>query len=303
MKYYKTVILNNGSECILRNGTEKDGKDALDVFVLTHGQTDYLLTYPDENSFSAEQEAEFLMKQTESENGIEIVAETGGKIVGLAGIDAVGTKYKTCRRAEFGISVDKDCWGLGVGRALTGACIECAVKAGYAQIELDVIAENERAISLYKSFGFTEYGRNPRGFLSRITGKWQELVLMRLELDSYAGKEGNIMKEPIAYCGLDCSKCDAFIATKNDDGALREKTAKLWTELNGVEITPEQINCEGCRMDGVKTVFCDSLCGIRQCALKRGVKTCGDCPEMESCATLSMITSNNKEALERLRNK
>lgn len=31
----------------------------------------------------------------------------------------------------------------------------------------------------------------------------------------------------IAYCGLDCEKCDAFIATKNNDNLLREKTAKL----------------------------------------------------------------------------
>ena len=57
------------------------------------------------------------------------------------------------------------------------------------------------------------------------------------------------------------------LATINDDQALREKTAKLWAELNNAPILPEHINCEGCRVDGAKTVFCDSLCGIRQCAL------------------------------------
>ncbi|MBQ4308870.1 MAG: GNAT family N-acetyltransferase, partial [Lachnospiraceae bacterium] len=67
-------------------------------------------------------------------------------------------------------------------RALTEACVACARKAGYAQIELDVVAENRSAIALYESVGFTEYGRNPRGFRSRLTG-WQELVLMRMELD------------------------------------------------------------------------------------------------------------------------
>ena len=55
----------------------------------------------------------------------------------------------------------------------------------------------------------------------------------------------------IAHCGLDCSKCDAYIATINNDDELRESVAKLWSELNGVEITPEMINCEGCRVDGV----------------------------------------------------
>ena len=107
----------------------------------------------------------------------------------------------------------------------------------------------------------------------------------------------------IAYCGLDCARCDAYLATVNDDDALREKTAKLWSELNGIEILPCQINCEGCRMNGAKTVFCDSLCGIRQCAMKKGYETCGDCPDMETCGTLSTVTSNNAEALGRLRKK
>ena len=62
------------------------------------------------------------------------------------------------------------------------ACIQCAKKAGYAQLELNAVAANQRAVALYKSVGFVEYGRNPRGFRSRRTG-WQELVLMRLELD------------------------------------------------------------------------------------------------------------------------
>ena len=31
------------------------------------------------------------------------------------------------------------------------------------------------------------------------------------------------MKKLIAFCGLDCEKCDAYIATKNNDQALREK--------------------------------------------------------------------------------
>ena len=34
------------------------------------------------------------------------------------------------------------------------------------------------------------------------------------------------MNRRIVFCGLDCEKCDAYIATKNDDQALREKTAK-----------------------------------------------------------------------------
>ena len=61
------------------------------------------------------------------------------------------------------------------------ACIECARAAGYEQIELSVVAENEPAIAMYEKAGFVEFGRNPRGFKSRFTG-YQELVYMRKEL-------------------------------------------------------------------------------------------------------------------------
>lgn len=109
------------------------------------------------------------------------------------------------------------------------------------------------------------------------------------------------MKNMIGYCGLDCETCDAYIATINDDQALREKTAKLWAELNNAPILPEHINCQGCRVDGVKTVFCDSLCPIRQCALKKGVTTCGGCPTLSTCLTVGEVISNNAEALENLK--
>ena len=182
MEYRETITLKDGRPCILRNGTEQDGAALLYIFNLTHEQTDYLLTYPDENALTEEGEAQFLKRLNESAGGIELLAEVGGVVVGSAGIGAVDAKEKVRHRAEFGISVDCAYWGLGIGRALTRACIECARRAGYAQLELDVVAENATAIALYESEGFVEYGRNPRGFRSRISG-WQELVHMRLELD------------------------------------------------------------------------------------------------------------------------
>ena len=104
-----------------------------------------------------------------------------GKVAGTAGIEAVGKKYKVKHRAEFGISVLREYWGLGLGKALTQACIQCARDAGYVQLELNVVAGNDRAISMYRDMGFEEFGRNPRGFNSRESG-FQELVYMLLKL-------------------------------------------------------------------------------------------------------------------------
>ena len=181
MKYNEKITLKNGKKALLRNGEGADGKSVLDVFDQIHAETDFLLAYPDENSFDSEREAAFLQGKTDSPNEVEIIALVDDKIVGLAGVSTVGTKVKIRHRAEFGISILREYWGLGLGKALTKACIQCAKDAGYVQLELNVVAENAKAISLYKSLGFEEFGRNPRGFLSRTNG-YQELIHMLLVL-------------------------------------------------------------------------------------------------------------------------
>lgn len=181
MRYNQIVTLKNGMECCIRNGTEGDGKTVLALFRLTHGQTDYLLSYPDENCLDEAQESQFLREKSESEREIELIAVVEGVAAGSAGIKAAGTKYKVRHRAEFGISVAEEFWGQGIGQALMTACIACAKTAGYVQLELSVAAENARAVSMYEKAGFVEYGRNPKGFLSRMAG-FQEVIHMRLEL-------------------------------------------------------------------------------------------------------------------------
>ena len=180
MKYRREICLKDGRTCVLRGAGPEDVREVMENFLLTHGQTDYLATYPEETPLTLEGETKFLAEKAESPDEIEIVAELDGHVVGTAGIHSLGRREKIRHRAGFGVSVDKACWGLGIGRALTESCVECARAAGYIQLELEAVAENERALALYRSVGFTEYGRNPKGFRSRRG--WQELVLMRLEL-------------------------------------------------------------------------------------------------------------------------
>ena len=111
------------------------------------------------------------------------------------------------------------------------------------------------------------------------------------------------MKKMIAYCGLDCDKCEAYIATQNDDDEMRKKVAKHWSELNNVTITPDMINCDGCRVDGRKSVYCNGLCPIRKCAAEKNHETCGDCEALESCEKVGMILKNAAEALPNLKQK
>lgn len=101
-----------------------------------------------------------------------------------------------------------------------------------------------------------------------------------------------MMKQLIACCGLDCESCDARIATVRDDNELREKTAQLWSKLNNIpEITADTINCMGCRVDGVKTMYCSDMCAIRKCVNEKGFNTCGGCKELDNCQIVGPIFS------------
>jgi hypothetical protein len=99
----------------------------------------------------------------------------------------------------------------------------------------------------------------------------------------------------IAYCGLDCSKCDAFIATDNNDNALREQVVKEWIRAYKIEIKPEDINCTGCRSTGVKVHYCESMCEVKKCAGSRNMETCAQCHDFP-CAHLSPVFEQAPQA-------
>ena len=105
----------------------------------------------------------------------------------------------------------------------------------------------------------------------------------------------------IAYCGIDCSKCDAYVATTTNDQELLAKTAKYWSELNGVTITPEALRCEGCRTDGIKTLYCSHMCKIKQCAQAKNYSTCGKCNSLEQCPMIASIAKFHKNAINNLK--
>lgn len=98
----------------------------------------------------------------------------------------------------------------------------------------------------------------------------------------------------IACCGLDCSKCGAYIATQADDDNKREEVAKKWSAMYGVDIKPENINCNGCRSEKQKFSHC-SVCEIRKCCMEKGVENCAGC-DMYICDKLEGFLKTASEA-------
>ena len=108
------------------------------------------------------------------------------------------------------------------------------------------------------------------------------------------------MERLIACCGIDCAACDARTATVNNDDALREKTAKTWSEQFSAQIPAETINCTGCREEGIKFSHCE-VCEIRNCVHARGYQTCAECEEMETCSIVAAIHQHMPELVENLK--
>ncbi|MBE9508925.1 MAG: DUF3795 domain-containing protein [Chloroflexi bacterium] len=88
------------------------------------------------------------------------------------------------------------------------------------------------------------------------------------------------MDKIVAYCGLVCTDCPAYIATQANDHAALERVAAQWREeFNAPEITVEWVICDGCLTDeGQRCGHC-AECEIRACGVARGVVNCAHCAE------------------------
>lgn len=88
-----------------------------------------------------------------------LVAESGGRVVGASGLFPIGRNPRLRHQAMFGISVDPEAQGQGVGRALTTALLALADDyLGLERVALDVYVDNARARALYERLGFALEG-------------------------------------------------------------------------------------------------------------------------------------------------
>jgi hypothetical protein len=97
-------------------------------------------------------------------------------------------------------------------------------------------------------------------------------------------------KNNLGCCGLNCEDCPIFIATANDDDALRKKTAQEWSKLYaayiGKDLKLEDVNCKGCWSENTVFIGC-SNCSIRKCCQEKKFVTCASCNEYDTCEVLN----------------
>ncbi|MFH0977059.1 MAG: DUF3795 domain-containing protein [Spirochaetota bacterium] len=96
------------------------------------------------------------------------------------------------------------------------------------------------------------------------------------------------MKSMTAYCGIDCAKCEGYIATQANDRKAIEGVAEKWRkQYNSPDITAESVICDGCTKDNRLSGYCNYVCKIRPCAREKKVENCAYCPDYNTCKELA----------------
>jgi hypothetical protein len=113
------------------------------------------------------------------------------------------------------------------------------------------------------------------------------------------------MDKMIAYCGIVCTECPAFIATQENDDAKRKEVAEMWSKQYKMSVKPEAINCDGCTSDSKRLVGYCSVCAIRKCGQGKGVDNCAHCDEYacEKLTKFIAMVPHARETLEEIRKK
>jgi Protein of unknown function (DUF3795) len=111
------------------------------------------------------------------------------------------------------------------------------------------------------------------------------------------------MEQMIAFCGLDCLQCPAYIATQADDDEKRRETALMWSKVFKTDISIDKINCDGCNADDGRLFHHCSVCEIRACAREKGLANCAHCDDF-ACTRLDFIFNvvpTARQTLEKIR--
>lgn len=178
----REIRLKDGRICILKPNSPENAEAMLRYLKETSAETDFLLRYPDEIQWTLEQEKELLQSILDNPYQIMMVAMVDGRVAGNAAINGTGPQRKLCHRCSLAIALYKEFWGLGLGSAMIGYLTELAASTGaWTQIDLEVVAENEKAKKLYEKCGFIESGRRHNA-LKSDDGTLHDEILMYKDL-------------------------------------------------------------------------------------------------------------------------
>ena len=177
----KQLKLRNGETLIIRRAIRGDAPNLIDYMGKIGGESDFLTFGEGELDITVKKEEAIIESFIGVDNKLFIVAEMDNKIVGNLTYVG-GHRSRTKHTGEFGVSLLKDYWGLGIGKELMEYMIDWAIKGKVVKkINLRVREDNERAIRLYTKLGFKKEGVISKEFY--VNGKYYSSIFMGLEIE------------------------------------------------------------------------------------------------------------------------
>lgn len=105
------------------------------------------------------------------------------------------------------------------------------------------------------------------------------------------------MEKMIAYCGLVCTECEAYLATQaNDLAKLEELAERARREYGSADATVEGWLCDGCLSTSERKCRYCAVCAIRACGEERGLANCAHCADYATCDKLDGFISGIPQA-------
>ncbi|WP_226577556.1 GNAT family N-acetyltransferase [Halobacillus litoralis] len=157
MRIHPEKCCVSGKAYVIRSAREEDAEQLSEVRMKVDAETDYLDREPGESFMSTEAFKKLILQDSEGGKRLFLVADYEGEIIGFSRCEGSPLR-RLSHKVEFGVAVLKKDWGYGVGRNMLETSINWADANGVKKITLNVIETNEKAIALYKRFGFETEG-------------------------------------------------------------------------------------------------------------------------------------------------
>lgn len=166
-----------GRQVVLRSATPRDAEELQRRLARVVREGVYLDETPDTLPDKREKKEE--IQEIQDADGMYAVVEVDGEIAGAATLKR-GSRGITRHTVRFRTWLTPGYRGMGLGRKLMEYTIAWARVHGVEKINLDVWSSNERAIKLYKKYGFKVEGRLRKQAI--LQGKYVDEVYMSLFL-------------------------------------------------------------------------------------------------------------------------
>ena len=155
-KFGPIEIKDKSNRTCTENTTPEDAENLITYLKVTTAETPYLIREPEEVVMTREQETAFINNCLNSDRSLMLIATLDGKHIGNCSFNPVGNYKRYRHRCEVAMLYIR-ILRIWYWKNHDGNSAESS-KSGLNERSLEVISDNQNAITLYEKLGFQKYG-------------------------------------------------------------------------------------------------------------------------------------------------